>query len=105
MKYVVSGSRNSPPIRQTGLINEQMLIKSTDTGLDNERKDHIDPKDPSKETAPNNYRLITCLPMMWRILIAQIRENIYYSLTSRRLFLTNRKDATKDPEAQQNYFT
>ena len=40
-------------------------------------------KDPSKGTAPNNYRPITCLPMTWKILTAQIREKIYYSLTSR----------------------
>ena len=31
-------------------------------------------KDPNQGTAPNNYRPITCLPMMWKILIAQIRE-------------------------------
>ena len=31
-------------------------------------------KDPSKGTAPNNYRPITCLLMMWKILTAQIRE-------------------------------
>ncbi len=31
-------------------------------------------KDPSKGTAPNNYRPIICLPMMWKILTAQIRE-------------------------------
>ena len=42
-------------------------------------------KDPSKGTTPNNYRLMTCLPMMWKILTAQIREKIYYSLTSRGL--------------------
>ena len=30
-------------------------------------------KDPSKGTAPNNYRPITCLPVMWKILTAQIR--------------------------------
>ena len=50
-------------------------------------------KDPNKGTAPNNYRLITCLPMMWKILSAQIREEIYYSLTSRGLF----------PEEQKGY--
>ena len=33
-------------------------------------------KDPSKGTAPNNYRPITCQPMMWKILPAQIREEI-----------------------------
>ena len=36
-------------------------------------------KDPLKGTAPNNYKPITCLPMMWKILTAQIREDIYYS--------------------------
>ena len=43
-------------------------------------------KDPRKGTAPNNYRPITCLPMMWKILIALIREKNYYSRTSRGLF-------------------
>ena len=40
-------------------------------------------KEPSLGTAPNNYRPITCLPMTWKILRVQIREKIYYSLTSR----------------------
>ena len=48
-------------------------------------------KDPSKGTAPNNYRPITCLPMMWKILTAQISEEIYYSLTSRGLFPDEKK--------------
>ena len=52
-------------------------------------------KDPSKRTAPNNYRLITCLPMMWKILTAQIREEIYYSLTSRKLFPDEQKRCCK----------
>ena len=52
-------------------------------------------KDPSKGTAPNNYRPITCLPMMWKILTAQIREKIYYSLTSRGLFPDEQKGCRK----------
>ena len=48
-------------------------------------------KDPSKGTAPNSYSPITCLPMMWKILTAQIREKIYYSLTSRGLFPDEQK--------------
>ena len=52
-------------------------------------------KDPSKGTAPNNYRPITCLPMMWKILTAQIREKIYYSLTSCGLFPGEQKGCRK----------
>ena len=52
-------------------------------------------KDPSKGTAPNNYRPITCLRMMWKILTAQIREKIYNSLTSRRLFSDEQKGCRK----------
>ena len=52
-------------------------------------------KDPSKGTAPNNYRPITCKPMMWKILTAQIREKIYYSLTSHRLFPDKQKRCRK----------
>ena len=43
-------------------------------------------KDPNKGTAPRNYRL-----MMWEILTVQIREEIYYSLTSRGLFPDEQK--------------
>ena len=52
-------------------------------------------KDPSNETAPNNYRPIICLPIMWKILTAQIREKIYYSLTSRGLFPDEQKGCRK----------
>ena len=52
-------------------------------------------KDPNKGTTPNNYRPITCLQMMWKILTAQIREEIYYSLTSRRFFPDEQKGCCK----------
>ena len=52
-------------------------------------------KDPSKGTAPNNYGPITCLPMIWKILTAQIREKIYYLLTSRGLFPDEQKGCRK----------
>ena len=50
------------------------------------RKTTLIQKDPSKRTVPNNYTPITCLLMMWKILTPQIREEIYYSLTSRGFF-------------------
>ena len=61
-------------------------------------------KDPHKRTAPTNYRPIMCLPVMWKILTAQIREQIYNSLISRRIFPTNRKDATRERKTQRNYY-
>ena len=70
--------------------NEQMPTNSTRTRMDDQRKVHID---PSKGTAPNNYRPITCLPMMWKILTAQIK--VYYSLTSRGLFPDEQKGCCK----------
>ena len=48
-------------------------------------------EDPLKGTTPNNYRPVTCLLMMWKILTAHIREDIYYSLKSRGLFLEEQK--------------
>ena len=55
-------------------------------------------KDSLKGTASNNYRPLPCIPMMWKIITAQIRENIYYSLISCRIFPKNRKDAARGPE-------
>ena len=52
-------------------------------------------KDPNKGTAPNNYRPITSLPMMWKILTVQIREEIYHSLTRRGLFPDEQKECCK----------
>ena len=52
-------------------------------------------KDPLKVTAPTNYRPITCLPMMWKILMAQIKEKIYYSLISRGIFPDKKKGCCK----------
>ena len=69
-----------------------MATRSTRTRADDQRKDYIDKKKKkSKGTAPNNYRPITYLSMMRKILTAQIREEIYYSLTSHGLFLEERK--------------
>ena len=53
--------------------------------MDDQWKDHIDPKGPKQRTL-NNYRPITCLSIMWKIFTAKIREYIYYSLTSPDFF-------------------
>ena len=52
-------------------------------------------KDPSKGNVPNNYGRITSLPMIWKMFKVQIREEIYYSLTSPRLFPEEQKGCCK----------
>ena len=42
--------------------------------------------------------------MMWTILTAQIREDIYYSLINRRLFPLNRNNATREQDEQEIYY-
>ena len=77
--------------RQTSTRNKQKPTRSTHIRMDDQWKDYFDLKGPKQRTAPNNYRPITCLPMMWKILTVQIGEIIYYSLTSRRLFPEEQK--------------
>ena len=55
----------------------------------------LNQKGPSKGPAPINYRPITYLPMTWKILTAQVREEIYYTLTSRKLFPEEQKGCCK----------
>ena len=62
--------------------------------LDDQRKDHPDPK--RSHTHPSDdYRPITCLLMMWKILTVQVREEIYYSLISYGLFPEEQKGCCK----------
>ena len=68
-----------------------MPTNSTCTRMNDQRIQ----KDPNKGTAANNYRPITCLPMMLKILTAQIRKEIYYLLTNRALFPDKQKGCCK----------
>ena len=43
--------------------------------------------------------------MIWKLLIAQIRKEVYYLFISRRVLLRNWKDAGSGPEAQRNNCT
>ena len=54
----------------------------------------------NKWNVSKNYRPITCLQSMWKILTAQIRKKIYYSLTSRGLFPDEQKKCCKGSTGQ-----
>ena len=59
--------------------------------MDDQRKDQPDANKPPKGTALNNYRLMMCLQMIWKIVKTQIKEEIYYWLKSRGLFPEEQK--------------
>ena len=82
-------------IRQTSTRNEQMLPRWKVPDWKTKGKTTLIQKNLSKRTAPNNYRPITYLSMMWKILTAQIREEIYISLTSCSLFTEEQKICRK----------
>ena len=63
--------------------------------MDDKKKDHINPENPLRGTALKNYTPMTCLPMMWKILSAQIREMICDSLTNHGLFPEEQKGCIK----------
>ena len=42
-------------------------------------------KDLEKGNAVDNYRLISCLPVMWKLMIGVIADNIYTYMESNKL--------------------
>ena len=49
---------------------------------DDKKKNHSDRNDPHKRAPLIYYRHIMCPSMMWKILMAPLRESISYSLIS-----------------------
>ena len=45
--------------------------------MDDIRQDSSSLKDPSKGNAVDNYRPISCLPLMWKLMTGTIAESIY----------------------------
>ena len=52
-------------------------------------------KDFIKGTIPSNYRPITCLPYIWKILAGIISDKMYESLDERRVLIEERKGFKK----------
>ena len=59
-----------------------MPTNNTLTRVDEQSKDHIDTKGLKEKAQTQHLQTHNCLPMIWKILTAQIREEMYYSLTS-----------------------
>ena len=61
-------------------------------------------KDPSKGNAVDNYRPISCLPLMWKLMTGTIAESIYNFLDVNDKLPLNKKDAGKKVEGPKiNY--
>ena len=63
--------------------------------MDDQRIDHIDTKRPKQRKHLKQLQTQNLPKRMWKILTAQIREEIYYSLTIRGLFPDEQKGCCK----------
>ncbi|XP_063956544.1 uncharacterized protein LOC135154347 [Lytechinus pictus] len=53
------------------------------------------PKDPTKGNIPSNYRPITCLPILWKLLTGIISEEIYQHLDDQAILPWEQKGCRK----------
>ena len=61
-------------------------------------------KDKCKGNVASNYRLITCLPLMWKLLTGVIADQMYAHLDQEKLLPEEQKDAVKVLEELMIYF-
>ena len=72
--------------------------------MDDQIEDHPDQENFLEGIVLSNYRPITCLPIMWKIQTAQIREEIFYSVINSGLFpwkSQNRKNVYLSPYVEE----
>ena len=72
-----------------------MSTRKTRTRMDDQRKGHIDPKGPKKRNRPKQLQTHNLPTDDVENINAQIREEIYYSLTSCGLFPEEQKGCRK----------
>ena len=52
-------------------------------------------KDLAKQSAVDNYRPISCLPLMWKLMTGMLAEKIYFHLGRDNVLHLNKKDVVK----------
>ena len=87
---------------QTSSRYEHMLTRRTGTWMEDQKKEHIDQEKPKERNRAK--QLQTCQLMKCKILTAQVRDKIYYSLTSRGLFLEEKKGCRKGSRSTEGLF-
>ena len=68
------------------------------------RRNALLQKDKSKGNIASNYRPITCVLLMWKLLSGVIADWIYGHLDQKICYQKNRKDAGKDLDELMIYF-
>ena len=63
--------------------------------LDDFWKDSIVPKDPAKGSAVDNYRPISCLPLMWKLMTGMFAEKMYSYLERENVLPSEQKGCCK----------
>ena len=53
-------------------------------------------KDPANAIAVDNFRPISCLPLMWKLPTGILADNMLTTLREKRYYLTNRSGAAKE---------
>ena len=59
-------------------------------------------KDKSKGNVASNYRPITCLPLMWKLLTGVTADQIYVHLDQEKLLSEEQKGCRKDSRGTNN---
>ena len=49
----------------------------------------------TKGSAVDNYRLLSCLPLMWKLMTGMLAEKIYFHLGRDNVLHLNKKDVVK----------
>ena len=60
-------------------------------------------KDPAKGNVPSNFRPITCLPIMWKLLTSIISDHIYTHLSNNNLLQWEQKGCAKSSRGTKDH--
>ena len=59
-------------------------------------------KDPEEGDAANNYGPIACLPLMWKLLISVLAENVYAHLSEKNELPDEQRGCRKDSQGTKD---
>ena len=77
-------------------LGTEKKSRCKNTRIDDERESYFNPEEKTlKRTISRNARPKTCLFMVWNILTALIKEEIYYMLINDGLFAEGQKECRK----------